>query len=130
MRLHIRLDELALVQDLQCNYELGLLLPREVDVAKLASTEGLPDIKVVYGPLYRVELTLRLSPVQRLGCLANPLLRLGECDWNLKNAARLVVGMQTHLTIFLAKVLGRERGNLLVLVRLLRRWACLIWSLR
>ena len=36
LNLYIVLDELALVQNLERHDELGLLLPREIDVAKLA----------------------------------------------------------------------------------------------
>ena len=60
LNLHIVLDELALVQDLERDDELRLLLPREIDVAKLAFAQRFPDFEVIDRPLAWVE-SKRLS---------------------------------------------------------------------
>ena len=54
--LHVRLQKLLLVQDLECDNKLGLLLPREVYMPELAPAEGLADLEIVDRPVLGLEL--------------------------------------------------------------------------
>ena len=47
LNLNVMLDEVALVQDLDSHYELGLLLSRKVNVAKLAFTKRFSDFEII-----------------------------------------------------------------------------------
>lgn len=54
--LHIGFEELLFVKHFECDDELRLLLSRQVDVAKLSTTEGLANLEVVNGPILRFKL--------------------------------------------------------------------------
>lgn len=49
--LNMRLQQLFLVEDFEGNYELGLFLPGQVHMSKLASTQGFTDLEIIDSPL-------------------------------------------------------------------------------
>jgi hypothetical protein len=57
LMLNLGADQLLLVQYLERNNELGPLLSRQVDMPELSSSHWLSDLKVVDGPLFRIELS-------------------------------------------------------------------------
>ena len=59
--LHIGLHELLLVEHLERHDELRLLLPGEIDMAKLAPSQRLANLEVVNRPLLRTEFLLSVQ---------------------------------------------------------------------
>ena len=51
----IALQELALVEDLERDNKLALLLTRQVNMAKLATTKRLANLEVINAPLSAIE---------------------------------------------------------------------------
>jgi hypothetical protein len=52
---NIGLQKLLFIQYLKSYDELRLFLSGKVDMTELSATQGFPDLKVIYGPIFRLK---------------------------------------------------------------------------
>jgi hypothetical protein len=54
--LHIRLQQLFLVENFQGNNEFGFLLAGKVDMTEFSTAQGFPDLEIINCPIFRLKL--------------------------------------------------------------------------
>ena len=54
--LHIRLQQLFLVENFQSNNEFGFLLAGKVDMTEFSTAQGFPNLEIINCPIFRLKL--------------------------------------------------------------------------
>ena len=83
-------DDLLLVHNFECNYELWSLFSRKVNMSKFASTHRFSYFKIINRPLLSIELLSRLQRRWQ--------------DWLLRRSSRTFVGIRILRSICLLRL--------------------------